>query len=80
MNKHGMGKGFMSIQRLTNPGVANLPTCVENDHGACSQLPASISRKPPAKGKKKSQRKQPAAVCLLFLNFIVFFMPFLCSN
>lgn len=59
VKKHGIGKGLMTIRRLTNPGAGNLPTCDDNDHGACSQFPASTSQKPPTQGKKKSRRQQP---------------------
>ncbi|KVI06242.1 DDT domain-containing protein [Cynara cardunculus var. scolymus] len=59
VKKHGIGKGLMTIRQLTNPGAGNLPTCDDNDHGACSQFPASTSQKPPAQGKKKSRRQQP---------------------
>lgn len=71
MEKHGVGKGLMTIQRLINPGAANLPTSVDNDHGACSQFPPSTSRKPPTRGKKKPQRQQPVKVFLLFLVFFL---------
>ncbi|XP_076925029.1 homeobox-DDT domain protein RLT3-like [Bidens hawaiensis] len=59
VKKHGIGKGLMTIQRLTNFGAVNLPTCVDNDHGACSQFPPSTSQKPPIKEKKKPRRQQP---------------------
>nr|GEX19275.1 DDT domain-containing protein [Tanacetum cinerariifolium] len=52
-----MEKGFMVIQRLTQLGGVNLPSCAENDHGACSQPPLLTSKKPTAQGKKNSRRK-----------------------
>ncbi|PWA91394.1 DDT domain-containing protein [Artemisia annua] len=59
VRSHGIGKGFMAMQRLTQLGGVNLPTCVENDHGAGSRVPPSTSKKPPAQVKKKPRRKQP---------------------
>ncbi|CAI9273230.1 unnamed protein product [Lactuca saligna] len=59
VKKHGVGKGLMTIQRLINPGSGNLPTCVDNDHGACSQFPPFTSQKPPIQLKKKSRKQQP---------------------
>lgn len=66
VKKHGVGKGLMTIQRLINPGSGNLPTCVDNGHGACSQFPPFTSQKPPIQLKKKSRKQQPVTVCVLF--------------
>ena len=71
VRSHGIGKGFMAMQRLTQLGGVNLPTCVENDHGACSRFPPSTSKKPPAQVKKNPRRKQPVKVCFFSLFFVL---------
>lgn len=53
VKKHGIGKSLMTIQRLINLASANLPTCVDNDHGAYSQFLIFTSEKPPIQIEKE---------------------------
>ncbi|KAI3809306.1 hypothetical protein L1987_25277 [Smallanthus sonchifolius] len=70
VKKHGIGKGLMTIRRLTNAGAQNLPTCVDNHHGAFSQFPPSTSQKPTQR-KKKSRKQPTVTVCLHLLDLFV---------
>ena len=58
VKKHGIGKGLMTVWRVTNPDAVDFPTGIDFAEKAAFHMPAPISQKPHIQEKKKMPRRQ----------------------
>lgn len=63
---HGIGKGLMTVWRVTNPAGGDFPSGVDFSERTVFQKSTPVSKKPPVLEKKKRvRRQQPVTVSLL---------------
>ncbi|KAK3025527.1 hypothetical protein RJ639_041519 [Escallonia herrerae] len=62
VRKHGIGKGLMTVWRVTNPDGGDVPTGVDFCERALSHKSAFMSQKPPVQKKKKRGQGQHVMV------------------
>ncbi|KAM7530190.1 hypothetical protein LguiB_033600 [Lonicera macranthoides] len=58
VKKHGIGKGLMTVWRVTNPAGGDFPCGVDFSERTVFKKSTSVSKKPPVQEKKKRVRRQ----------------------